>query len=91
VAGQSDRCPFVGFIGLAGVEDRHKPPRGDEARLFEQFNDELMRKVARNVQTSREVIEDACAIAWSQFLSHQPDRDGQTGRPGCESLASVRA
>jgi RNA polymerase sigma factor (sigma-70 family) len=56
------------------MDDRHKPPRGDEARLFEQFNDELMRTVGRNVQTSPEIVEDACSLAWAQFLAHQPDR-----------------
>jgi RNA polymerase sigma factor (sigma-70 family) len=56
------------------MDSRHKPQQGDEARLFEQFNDELMRTVGRNVTTSPEIIEDACSLAWTQFLIHQPDR-----------------
>jgi len=55
--------------------DRHKPQQGDEARLFEQFNDDLMRSVGRSVHTSPEIIEDACSMAWAQFLAHQPDRE----------------
>lgn len=56
------------------MDDRAKPQQGDEARLFAQFNDELMQLVGRSVRTSPEVIEDACSIAWAQFLAHQPDR-----------------
>src|SRR5215217_9571140 len=57
------------------MADDHKPQLGDEAELFELYNDELMRRVARVVRTSHETIEDACSIAWAQFLRHQPDRD----------------
>src|SRR3954471_17321226 len=49
--------------------------RGDEDALFRSFNDELMRSVRRAVGTSDANIEDACAIAWGQFLRYQPDRD----------------
>src|SRR5215210_6964272 len=52
-----------------------KPQQGDEAELFALYNDALMRRVARVVRTSPETIEDACSIAWAQFLRHQPDRD----------------
>jgi DNA-directed RNA polymerase specialized sigma24 family protein len=54
--------------------DQAKPSRGDEARLFEQFNDELIQSIGRSVHTTPEVIEDACGVAWAQFLAHQPDR-----------------
>jgi DNA-directed RNA polymerase specialized sigma24 family protein len=51
-------------------------PRGDEAELFRAYNDELMRVVARSVHgLSQQTIEDAWAFAWTQFFSHQPDRD----------------
>ena len=33
-----------------------------------------MRTVGRSVSTSPEIIEDACSLAWAQFLAHQPDR-----------------
>jgi DNA-directed RNA polymerase specialized sigma24 family protein len=26
------------------------------------------------VNTTPEVIEDACGVAWAQFMAHQPDR-----------------
>src|SRR5262245_55270545 len=50
--------------------------RGDEAELFESFNHELTRSLARTLYRSNQhVIEDACAFAWPQFMEHQPDRD----------------
>jgi RNA polymerase sigma factor (sigma-70 family) len=48
---------------------------GDEGALYESFNDELQRDVARAVGTSAANVADACAIAWGQFLRYQPDRD----------------
>ena len=57
------------------MADDYKPQQGDEAELFERYNDQLMRRLARVVRTSPDVIEDACSIAWAQFLRHQPDRD----------------
>jgi DNA-directed RNA polymerase specialized sigma24 family protein len=52
--------------------------RGDEAELFFAFNRELSRHVKRAVaHTSEQTIEDACAFAWAQLLSKQPDRDGE--------------
>jgi hypothetical protein len=56
--------------------DSRPPARGDEAELFRAFNDHLVRELARAVRVlSPQVIEDACAYAWAQFLEHQPDRD----------------
>jgi RNA polymerase sigma factor (sigma-70 family) len=57
------------------MADDYKPQQGDEAELFELYNDQLMRRLTRTVRTSPEVIEDACSIAWAQFLRHQPDRN----------------
>lgn len=57
------------------MADTYKPQQGDEAELFELYNDQLMRRLARVVRTSPDVIEDACSIAWAQFLRHQPDRN----------------
>lgn len=52
------------------------PPRGDEAQLFREFNDDLMRLVNSNVHSSSpQTVEDACAFAWTKFMEHQPDRD----------------
>src|ERR671937_2874531 len=50
-------------------------PHGDEAELFRAVNDELLRKISGTVNAPPELIEDACAFAWTQFLEHQPDRE----------------
>ncbi len=57
-------------------QDPRPPARGDEAELFEAFSHELIRSVAGAViKTTPQVVEDACAYAWAQFIEHQPDRD----------------
>jgi DNA-directed RNA polymerase specialized sigma24 family protein len=57
-------------------QDPRPPARGDEAELFEAFSHELIRSVAGAViKTTPQVVEDACAYAWAQFMEHQPDRD----------------
>jgi RNA polymerase sigma factor (sigma-70 family) len=57
------------------MADGHKPQQGDEAELFALYNDQLMQRLTRAVNTSPDIIEDACSIAWAQFLRHQPDRN----------------
>jgi RNA polymerase sigma factor (sigma-70 family) len=47
---------------------------GDEAELFEEFGRELVRRIRARVNTSPELIEDACAFAWLQFMLYPPDR-----------------
>jgi RNA polymerase sigma factor (sigma-70 family) len=49
-------------------------PRGDEAELFRLHNRSLARAVARSVNASDELIEDACQSAWATLLRFQPDR-----------------
>jgi hypothetical protein len=50
--------------------------RGDEVELFRDHNDLLVRTVAGAVfDSTPEVIEDACAYAWAQFMEYQPDRE----------------
>src|SRR3954452_5192927 len=57
-------------------QDPRPPARGDEAELFEAYNHELISAVGSAVRrTTPQVIEDACAFAWAQFMEHQPDRD----------------
>jgi hypothetical protein len=52
------------------------PARGDEAELFEAYNHELISAVGSAVRrTTPQVIEDACAFAWAQFMERQPDRE----------------
>lgn len=58
------------------MADRERfPLRGDEAELFRSFNPELIRLVRGSVRESDEIVEDACAFAWTQFLEWQPDRE----------------
>jgi RNA polymerase sigma factor (sigma-70 family) len=49
--------------------------RGDEAELYQRHHRALVRSVARSVNASGEVIEDACHTAWLILLRRQPDRD----------------
>ncbi|MGH2944915.1 MAG: sigma-70 family RNA polymerase sigma factor [Solirubrobacteraceae bacterium] len=50
-------------------------PRGDEADLFRAFNPHFVRIVQRRTNTSPDIVDDACAFAWQQFMRYQPDRD----------------
>jgi hypothetical protein len=64
--------------GTTAEEAGDQPPlrlRGDELDLYAAYHVKLVRKIARDVHTSRDNVEDACAFAWIQFLRHQPDRD----------------
>ncbi len=49
-------------------------PRGDEEELFRRHHGALIRAVARSVNASEELIEDACQSAWAVLLRCQPDR-----------------
>jgi RNA polymerase sigma factor (sigma-70 family) len=49
--------------------------RGDEGELFARYAEQLHRIVRRAVTAPREVIEDACAYAWAEFVRAQPKRD----------------
>jgi RNA polymerase sigma factor (sigma-70 family) len=53
--------------------------RGDEAELYLRHHRDLVRSVARSVNASRELIEDACQTAWLILLRRQPDRDRAFG------------
>lgn len=50
------------------------PVRGDEEELFRRHHRALVRAVARSVNASHELIEDACQSAWLVLLRLQPDR-----------------
>jgi RNA polymerase sigma factor (sigma-70 family) len=49
-------------------------PRGDEDELYRRHHRGLLRAVARSVNASEELIEDACQSAWVTLLRCQPDR-----------------
>jgi len=50
-------------------------PRGDDGELYRRHHRDLHRTVARAVNGSRELIEDACQTAWLILLRRQPDRE----------------
>ena len=52
---------------------------GDEAELFRRHHRDLLRLVARDVNAGPQVIEDACAFAWLEFLARQPQRTNPVG------------
>ena len=55
--------------------DEHRPEmRGDEAALYARYAQQLRRIVRCAVTGSPEMIEDACAYAWEQFIRRQPER-----------------
>lgn len=49
--------------------------RGDESALFGAWASKLRRSVARNVNTSDTVVDDACSFAWMQLVRCQPRRE----------------
>jgi RNA polymerase sigma factor (sigma-70 family) len=50
------------------------PLLGDEADLYAEHAQVLLRHVRGVVRTSDEIVEDACAAAWTILLRRQPDR-----------------
>jgi DNA-directed RNA polymerase specialized sigma24 family protein len=44
--------------------------------LFQSFHRRLARTVQGLVNTSPDIVDDACNYAWMEFLRHQPDRGG---------------
>ena len=51
-----------------------RPLVGDEAELFHELHSSLRRVIARKVSASSATVEDACAFAWLQLVSCQPER-----------------
>ena len=49
--------------------------QGDEAELFARYQHRLLRATAATVRTSAANVDDACAFAWSEFLTRQPRRE----------------
>jgi hypothetical protein len=52
-----------------------RAPLGDEAELYRAFNPHFVRIVQRRANTSPDIVDDACAFAWQQFMRYQPDRE----------------
>jgi DNA-directed RNA polymerase specialized sigma24 family protein len=58
------------------MSDRPVPPqRRDEQWLFERYDRRLRRATQLAVNTSPDVVDDACAFAWMTLLTHQPRRE----------------
>lgn len=48
--------------------------RGDEAKLFRDYEVALRCAVRHSVCASEAIVEDACSYAWLQLMRHQPER-----------------
>lgn len=46
----------------------------EAGELYAEFGDDLLRTVRRRVNTSPQIVEDACSIAWVQLLRNRPRR-----------------
>ena len=72
------------------MSERPVPPqKGDEVALFERYADRLRRATQLEVRTTPEIVDDACAFAWVQFLAHQPRRE--TAFPWLKKVAQREA
>jgi RNA polymerase sigma factor (sigma-70 family) len=57
------------------MSDRPVPPqRGDEEELFERYKARLHTATRLAINTTSEIVDDACAFAWMQFIACQPRR-----------------
>ncbi len=66
------RTPSINDRFLTGLVSGG--PRGDEGALFRRHHESLVHAVARSVNASEELIEDACQNAWVTLLRCQPER-----------------
>ena len=58
------------------MSDRPVPPQqGDEHELFERYSERLRRATKFAINTSPEIVDDACAFAWMLLVSNQPRRE----------------
>lgn len=53
--------------------------RGDEERLFQTYNETLVRITTKAAGGSRATAEEACQLAWLGLLRCQPDREQVLG------------
>lgn len=66
--------------GSGTLTDRAIPPQqGDEGALFERYGARLRRATQLNVNTSPDIVDDACSFAWMKFLANQPRRETAFG------------
>ena len=57
------------------MNDEIPPQQGDEEQLFERYQARLRRRVAFEINTSPEIVDDACAYAWMRLIACQPRRE----------------
>ena len=58
------------------TEARAIPPQqGDEAQLFERYSERLRRATRLAINTSPDIVDDACAFAWMKLVTNQPRRE----------------
>ena len=58
------------------MSEKSLPPQmGDEERLFERYGARLRRVTQLAVNTSPDIVDDACAHAWMKLLTNQPRRE----------------
>ena len=51
----------------------HPTLRGDETELYRRHARDLLARTRRAVKAPEALIEDACQLAWTQFLRYQPE------------------
>ena len=51
------------------------PQQGDEQALFERYERRLRVATRLAVNTSPDIVDDACAFAWMALITHQPRRE----------------
>jgi RNA polymerase sigma factor (sigma-70 family) len=68
MSGESDEV-------LAGAGRAGRGLQGDESELFLEYDRPLRRRVQGLVNTSPDIVDDACSFAWMEFMRYQPERD----------------
>jgi len=65
------------------------PQRGDEAALHQKYDKRLRRITTLSVNTTPDIVDDACNFAWMQFIEKQPRRE--TAFPWLRTVARREA
>ncbi len=68
----ADRTSPSNVIELRRKPDTRPRLQGDEEELFRELQPMLLRRTAHRVFAPHAVIEEACSLAWLQFLRSQP-------------------
>jgi RNA polymerase sigma factor (sigma-70 family) len=60
---------------MASTTDRPVALRGDEDQLYRDLARKLRGVVRMKVNTTDDIVDDACGFAWMQLVRRQPQRD----------------